>query len=400
MEEEPTVESKIAADTPSKQELRELRKAAVRDATATSDALATKMAEGYLLSSEEMDQMKACVATIEAATLDRLNAKLAQGHMLDADELAQLQTAAAGGSIISPRSKKAKPPPRRQPESPSASPREAAESGSPPWPPPESPAQHGVMAAEHVYTPADARKLYEQADAERRYRTQRILGSSSPRGARSETHTPRGGEPGTLNSRASPQREQLRVPQSPSQSRSARSVARPSPRKLVSTASPKELMQKVTEGHMLTEEEVRLLKRQAAAGATFDFEEPGEEQISDKIFEQVSPRPRSRSALPLLKQKQKQQAALAKLQINAMKLLADGLDIGDMRLVELIEFDAAKPGTLRNVASAGVDRSSRWPENTLGKGDQEQQRKASGTIQLYEAYGEAALPLGSPVRSP
>ena len=251
-----------------------------------------------------------------------------------------------------------------------------------------------------MYTPADARKLYEQADAERRYRTQRILGSSSPRGARSETHTPRGGESGTLNSRASPQREQLRVPQSPSQSRSARSVARPSPRKLVSTASPKELMQKVTEGHMLTEEEVRLLKRQAAAGATFDFEEPGEEQISDKIFEQVSPRPRSRSALPQVKQKQKQQAALAKLQINAMKLLADGLDIGDMRLVELIEFDAAKPGTLRNVASAGVDRSSRWPENTLGKGDQEQQRKASGTIQLYEAYGEAALPLGSPVRSP
>ena len=161
-------------------------------------------------------------------------------------------------------------------------------------------------------------------------------------------------------------------------------------------------MQKVSEGHMLTEEEVRLLNRQMAAGATFDFEEPAEEQvqISDKIFEQVSMRPRSRSALPQVKKKQKQQAALAKLQINAMKLLADGLDIGDMRLVELIEFDAAKPGTLRNVASAGVDRSSRWPENTLGKGDQEQQRKASGTIQLYEAYGEAALPLGSPVRSP
>ena len=161
-------------------------------------------------------------------------------------------------------------------------------------------------------------------------------------------------------------------------------------------------MQKVSEGHMLTEEEVRLLNRQMAAGATFDFEEPAEEQvqISDKIFEQVSMRPRSRSALPQVKKKQKQQAALAKLQMNAMALLADGLDIGDMRLVELIEVDAARPGALRNVASAGVDRSSRWPENTLGKGDQEQQlrHKASGNLLLYEAYGEAAL--RSPVRSP
>ena len=226
--EEPTTASKIAAGyMPSKQELRELRKASVRDATATSDALATKMAQGYLLSSEEMDQMKACVATIEAATLDKLNAKLAQGHMLDADELAQLHTAAAGGSIISPRSKKAKPPPR---PAASTSPRETAENNTAVPSPKMPPAQHGVMAAEHVYTPADARKLYEQADAERRYRTRRILDSASPRAVRSETSTPRSGETSTLNSRAHPnnraqgldsprvtgQHEQPRWPKSPS----------------------------------------------------------------------------------------------------------------------------------------------------------------------------------------
>ena len=139
-------------------------------------------------------------------------------------------------------------------------------------------------------------------------------------------------------------------------------------------------------GHMLSEEEQTVLKLAASrekqektAQRWAEPEAGGLNVPNEATSSAVLSRPRSRGGLK--SRKHQQQQALAGLQQHALALLADGLDIGDMRLADLVELN---PATLSPL------KTGTRPSTT--KGGQRVRRKASGKLQVYSAYQPSALP--------
>ena len=80
---------------------------------------------------------------------------------------------------------------------------------------------------------------------------------------------------------------------------------------------------------------------------------------------------------PLASHPRTSKQALESLKVSAMTLLADGVDIGNMRITQLIDLQPARLEPLRTV---GEGRPG-------AHGKAAMRRKASGEIQLRKAYG-------------
>ena len=98
-EEAPTVEELEArlaeGHMLSGDELEQLKSAAADDANATAEALSEKLASGHMLTADEKEELNAAVVLSSGHTADTLTAKLAAGHMLTADEKEELREATA-----------------------------------------------------------------------------------------------------------------------------------------------------------------------------------------------------------------------------------------------------------------------------------------------------------------
>jgi hypothetical protein len=132
-------------------------------------------------------------------------------------------------------------------------------------------------------------------------------------------------------------------------------------------------------GHLLTEEEIRVL--QFAVGSE-GVQQPRILQAIPNITSAPSSRtPKgSSSRSGGLKASRQHQQALAELQLSAMVLLSDGVDVGDLRVSELLDLKPAGLNPLRIVG-----------RKNGGGGPTPLQRKASSQLQLLSAYREQQL---------
>ena len=110
-----------------------------------------------------------------------------------------------------------------------------------------------------------------------------------------------------------------------------------------------DLTSRLQEGHMLSEEEIESLRRASSTAH-------GKGRASSPNDGGLGPK-RSRGSLgavrsPRNPNRPSQRQALAELQQNALKLIAGGLDIGDMRLSDLVEIRPAHLDPLRSMSNA------------------------------------------------
>lgn len=189
----------------------------------------------------------------------------------------------------------------------------------------------------------------------------------------------------------------MHTPAPPIQARSARSHVRPSPREvrdqqvveyvlrrkglgteslsdrlqaghILSAAELRELhvlsdaetiTNRLQAGHMLTGDDLALLQR-AAAACGKDHTGPSQsvgttQKRSRETLCELQARPPNRPS---------HRQALAELQQSALLLLSGGLDIGDMRLSDLIELQPAHINPLRNTSAAARSERPRTSSHT------------------------------------
>lgn len=353
----------VAGHMLSDDELEELRTSTVVSATATSDDLAQKLDAGYMLTQEEIASLKACTATIEAAAVDAIKTKLAQGHMLDASEVEHLRRAAGAARRDKP-SRPCHGSARGQPcgevRAGSATVRPHVE-------------RRSVAQTERLYAQADEQRKRDLARMTRAQsahtRSQRELMramvgfcmfepnnmSTAPvAGIRASTSPSRAALQSARTRRPPPATDDVFAARAPSAPRSARS-AKPSPRALGA-------LQKVSGGHILSPHELQQLRDLVASdeaeallgrlkeGKLLSASEISQLQTAASTAGPVAPRARpvtsrtrARGALPPVSihavKSDPNEKALQALKTSAMALLADGVNIGNMRLSELISLD-------------------------------------------------------------
>ena len=159
----------------------------------------------------------------------------------------------------------------------------------------------------------------------------------------------------------------------------------------------KAILKRVEEGHVLEPEEVSILQQAQRAAHAADSHRPElVNAMRPNSSRAALERPRSRGALPSIASigqledgaassagnGRKQKQALAQLKINAMELLADGVDIGDMKLADLLDL---KPTSLKPLQMG--ERVSSGRRGSPNRGHYGLQRRSREQLGLAKSYG-------------
>ena len=368
----------------SDEEMHELRGATMEQAVAKADALSAKLEKGHMLSDDELGELKSAARLRRQVEGDELKIKLMAGHMLSEEELVKLKSNGKSGQ---------RPPQRKQVVTSSPPPRGRNVAPRPRVPPIP---KMSSTAPDRSNSKGPGYKNYAQA----------ARAASERRAQEHRTSTPS----------ASAMRPQL--------PRADRPSSRPSPRAVNASIS------KVADGYMLTPEELEQLRGGVAGESMFDDpflstsavpERPHSRGVGlirpgsrSAMFDRptsrsgVASRPMSRSTglsrpisrsgiasrsrsrsrgpgSPIRRQARQQENALAELKFSAMTLLADGLDIGQMRLSDLIDLNPHHLNPLRMMR-----QRQDGPSTTRGV---QLQRRSASQLKVLTAYQSALPPL-------
>lgn len=343
------------------EELAAIKHAAEMDMAVSAAALERakqKLKEGHMLSSEELKLLKTAATEQARKDLDEAEAKLKSGYMLTADEMATLRAAAeAAGAgkrdakTPGGKSKRRQPVPRpREPSS------------------PRSYLPRTPLGA----TPTGSGRALRTPASRQGGRPKWVDGGTN--------HLQIGPDPTRLDMRAQTATGGSRASRSningeeSSGTRRAANAPLLLPLGMPSLSSSAELADRVrrqgsTTARPLTSHSTTAGRTTGGVGSQSARSRPGSRPGSQHA---------SHKQLPRLRAEQK--AALTQLKLSAMVLLADGVDVGNLRLGDLADLSSTS-------LTGGGARSSR---GRLPRDRAAMQRKASDQLLLLSAYQPSA----------